>query len=116
MPGWRDSAACSAVVPALGTPAIRKSGSVMLPPAPGARRPDGSRPGEPGIDYISDDINRDLPATRPANRLSLRRNGRDGSARMAVMPARGSWRTDDLHHGEVPGQARGRRGVAKDRG
>src|SRR6202021_1616733 len=31
-PGCRESAACSAVVPALGTPATRKSGSAIVPP------------------------------------------------------------------------------------
>src|ERR1700722_18087802 len=30
-PGCRESAACSAVVPALGTPATRKSGSAIVP-------------------------------------------------------------------------------------
>ncbi|GAA0410876.1 hypothetical protein GCM10009530_74230 [Microbispora corallina] len=31
-PGWRARAECSAVVPALGTPMIRKSGRAMGPP------------------------------------------------------------------------------------
>ena len=67
-PGCRDSAACSAVVPALGTPATRKSGSAMFPLVLTPRVRAGGQ-----IDNISDDINRDspgrsnpYPAARPA--------------------------------------------------
>ena len=55
-PGCRDSAACSAVVPALGTPATRKSGSAMFPLVLTPRVRAGGQ-----IDNISDDINRDSP-------------------------------------------------------
>src|ERR1700678_3666341 len=60
--GCRESAACSAVVPALGTPATRKSGSAIVPPPPLTR----------SIYYFFGDINQHLrPGSTRANLLPI---------------------------------------------